>query len=173
MPRIQFALPERFVFATELQIYISHVNQGGHLDNAQLLPKVGACTQCPKRTGANPELWDKAGADVCTDTACFADKKEAHYDALKAEAQAKGRKIITGREARELMPTEGATPKGYILLDKPKKGDTEPMRQVLGQEGAQRLDVVRLEIVRDLAQLLRGRHGGRQRAAKLRGENHR
>jgi ParB/RepB/Spo0J family partition protein len=47
------------------------------LDNAQLLPKVGACTQCPKRTGANPELWDKAGADVCTDTACFADKKEA------------------------------------------------------------------------------------------------
>ena len=104
------------------------------LDNAQLLPKVGACTQCPKRTGANPELWDKAGADVCTDTACFADKKEAHYDALKADAQSKGRKIITGREARELMPTEGATPKGYILLDKPKKGGTEPMREVLGQE---------------------------------------
>lgn len=104
------------------------------LDNAQLLPQVGACTQCPKRTGANPELWDKAGADVCTDTACFADKKEAHYDALKADAQAKGRQIITGREARELMPTEGATPKGYILLDKPKKGGTEPMREVLGQE---------------------------------------
>ena len=40
MPRIQFALPERFVFATELQIYISHVNQGGHLDNAQLLSLV-------------------------------------------------------------------------------------------------------------------------------------
>lgn len=53
---------------------------------------------------------------------------------LKADAQAKGRKIITGREARELMPTEGATPKGYILLDKPKKGSTEPMREVLGQE---------------------------------------
>lgn len=104
------------------------------LDNAQLLPQVGACTQCPKRTGANPELWDKAGADVCTDTACFADKKEAHYDALKVDAQAKGRKIITGREARELMPTEGATPKGYILLDKPKKRGTEPMREVLGQE---------------------------------------
>lgn len=104
------------------------------LDNAQLLPQVGACTKCPKRTGANPELWDKAGADVCTDTACFADKKEAHYEALKADAQAKGRKIITGREARELMPTEGATPKGYILLDKPKKGGTEPMREVLGQE---------------------------------------
>lgn len=37
MPRIQFELPEQFIFSTELQIYISHVNQGGHLDNAQLL----------------------------------------------------------------------------------------------------------------------------------------
>ena len=37
MPRIQFDLPEQFIFSTELQIYISHVNQGGHLDNAQLV----------------------------------------------------------------------------------------------------------------------------------------
>jgi len=40
MARIQFPLPERFVFATQIQIYISHVNQGGHLDNAQLLTLV-------------------------------------------------------------------------------------------------------------------------------------
>ena len=40
MPRIQFQLPERFVFSTDIQIYISHVNQGGHLDNAQLLTLV-------------------------------------------------------------------------------------------------------------------------------------
>lgn len=40
MPRIQFSLPEHFVFAADIQIYISHVNQGGHLDNAQLLTLV-------------------------------------------------------------------------------------------------------------------------------------
>ena len=40
MPRIQFSLPERFVFSTDIQIYISHVSQGGHLDNAQLLTLV-------------------------------------------------------------------------------------------------------------------------------------
>jgi acyl-CoA thioesterase FadM len=40
MPRLQFDLPDRFVFATDIQIYISHVNQGGHLDNAQLLTLV-------------------------------------------------------------------------------------------------------------------------------------
>ena len=40
MSRIQFALPQAFAFATDIQIYISHVNQGGHLDNAQLLTLV-------------------------------------------------------------------------------------------------------------------------------------
>ncbi len=40
MPRIQFSLPDRFAFATDIPIYISHVNQGGHLDNAQLLTLV-------------------------------------------------------------------------------------------------------------------------------------
>ena len=40
MARIIFEVPERFGFSTELQIYISHVNQGGHLDNAQLLSLV-------------------------------------------------------------------------------------------------------------------------------------
>ena len=40
MARIRFELPEAFVFSTDIQIYISHVNQGGHLDNAQLLTLV-------------------------------------------------------------------------------------------------------------------------------------
>jgi len=40
MPRIVFELPAHFSFETEMQIYISHVNQGGHLDNAQLLTLV-------------------------------------------------------------------------------------------------------------------------------------
>lgn len=40
MARIQFDLPDHFVFSSEIQIYISHVNQGGHLDNAQLLTLV-------------------------------------------------------------------------------------------------------------------------------------
>jgi acyl-CoA thioester hydrolase len=40
MARIRFDLPGHFVFATDMPIYISHVNQGGHLDNAQLLTLV-------------------------------------------------------------------------------------------------------------------------------------
>ncbi len=104
------------------------------LDDAALLPKAGACTQCTKRTGAAPELWDKQGTDVCTDTSCFADKKEAHYTRITLQAKERGRKVITGTEAREIMPTEGASPNGYILLDKPRKGDTEPLRTLLGKD---------------------------------------
>jgi len=40
MPRIQLTPASRYPFSTEIQIYISHVNQGGHLDNAQLLALV-------------------------------------------------------------------------------------------------------------------------------------
>jgi len=40
MPRIQLSPAPHYPFATDIQIYISHVNQGGHLDNAQLLTLV-------------------------------------------------------------------------------------------------------------------------------------
>ena len=40
MARIQFDLPPEFLFSTDVPIYISHVNQGGHLDNALLLTLV-------------------------------------------------------------------------------------------------------------------------------------
>ena len=40
MPRIQLQPALQYPFRTEIQIYISHVNQGGHLDNAQLLTLV-------------------------------------------------------------------------------------------------------------------------------------
>lgn len=37
MPRIKVELPDSFPFSTEITIYQSHINYGGHLDNAQLL----------------------------------------------------------------------------------------------------------------------------------------
>jgi 4-hydroxybenzoyl-CoA thioesterase len=40
MPRIKIDLPESFSFATEIPIYIGHINYGNHLDNAQLISLV-------------------------------------------------------------------------------------------------------------------------------------
>lgn len=40
MPRIKIELPEKFAFATEIPIYIGHINYGNHLDNAALVSLV-------------------------------------------------------------------------------------------------------------------------------------
>jgi 4-hydroxybenzoyl-CoA thioesterase len=40
MARVIIDMPERFTFATELVIYINHINYGKHLDNAALLSLV-------------------------------------------------------------------------------------------------------------------------------------
>ena len=37
MPRIKIDIPESFPFSTEIALYQSHMNYGGHLDNALLL----------------------------------------------------------------------------------------------------------------------------------------
>lgn len=37
MPRIKIDLPEKFVFSTDIPIYIGHINYGHHLDNAQMI----------------------------------------------------------------------------------------------------------------------------------------
>ena len=104
------------------------------LADALLCPKAGACTNCPKRTGATPDLWDKQVPDSCTDTACFAEKKEAQLAHVKAEAVQAGRQIISGKAARDIMPTETGTMRGYIALDKASQGSKAETRQVLGQD---------------------------------------
>lgn len=37
MARVDITLPERFPFRTEVELYLLHMNYGGHLDNALLL----------------------------------------------------------------------------------------------------------------------------------------
>lgn len=45
MARLQIDLPESFGFRTALPIYLSHINYGGHLDNALLLTLVSEARQ--------------------------------------------------------------------------------------------------------------------------------
>lgn len=45
MPRIRIDLPEHFLFSTDVQIYLSHINESAHLDNAQLLTLVSEARQ--------------------------------------------------------------------------------------------------------------------------------
>lgn len=107
------------------------------IKDATLVPAAGDCKACPKRTGANPDLFaDAKGADMCTDPKCYHGKEAAHQARQLAEAQARGQTIITGKEARELMPHSWSTRvEGYLRLDDARDSPTDkPLRTVLAKQ---------------------------------------
>lgn len=90
------------------------------LADAALLPAAGACTACPKRSGANPDLFDDiAEEDTCADRACFAAKWQAHTERARTAAVMRGWLVIEGPEARRLLPRPDATVEGHLRLDRP------------------------------------------------------
>ncbi|WP_313084243.1 thioesterase family protein [Pulveribacter sp.] len=85
MARIVFELPAHFGFATELQVYISHVNQGGHLDNAQLLSLVSEARVRFFQSLGYPEA-DVAGLSTVVGDIVAQYKSEAfHGETLRVE----------------------------------------------------------------------------------------
>lgn len=45
MARIQIEQPEKHVFSTEIEVYLTHINHAGHVDNALLLTMVSEARQ--------------------------------------------------------------------------------------------------------------------------------
>ncbi|MFI8616516.1 ParB/RepB/Spo0J family partition protein [Acidovorax sp. NPDC077693] len=92
----------------------------------RLHPEAGACGTCPKRTGANPDLFGSDGPDLCTDQACYRKKEALHDEAAVAKARKTGHKVITADEARGLIvPTsyeDRPNFKGFTLLDESAYG---------------------------------------------------
>jgi ParB/RepB/Spo0J family partition protein len=87
--------------------------------DATLLADCGACTNCPKRTGASADLFnDGDQEDSCTDPDCFAAKREAHIELVKERARKEGLTVIEGDEARAAVPTPYALWRvGYERLE--------------------------------------------------------
>lgn len=106
------------------------------ITDASLVPKAGSCKECPKRTGANPDLFqDVDSADVCTDPKCYHSKEEAHSLTIKKAALESGAHIIEGREAKALMPNSWSSEvKGYLRLDDKNDSPTDkPLRKLIGK----------------------------------------
>ncbi|MFA5824778.1 MAG: ParB/RepB/Spo0J family partition protein [Gallionellaceae bacterium] len=102
------------------------------IKDAALVPKSGSCTDCTKRTGNQPELFDDVdGKNVCTDPVCHAMKKTAHVLALQKAAEEKGNKLLLGKDAKKLIPNWMKTPEehlqdhGLIPLDAKVPGDEQ------------------------------------------------
>lgn len=105
--------------------------------DASLVPAAGSCAECPKRTGANPDLFkDVDSADVCTDPQCYRAKEDAHTALMVAEAQAKGQTVIAGQDAAELAyDAYNHKLKGYKRLDSVGDSPTDqPLRKIIGKQ---------------------------------------
>jgi ParB/RepB/Spo0J family partition protein len=98
------------------------------LDDASLCKGSGkdaiiypACTDCHYRSGNDSELLNDldGNADVCTNRACFDGKIAAHWKRERDKATAAGQTILTGDDAKAIVPGqyEGAVKGGYVNVD--------------------------------------------------------
>lgn len=87
--------------------------------DAQLVAGAPACATCPKRTGNQVELFgDLVGEteDLCTDLKCFDAKKEQTWKNREAEAKAKGQKILSAKETKQIFQYGSVTTGEYLDL---------------------------------------------------------
>lgn len=77
------------------------------MKDAVLCPAAGACVACPKRTGAQSNLFggEKISADICTDRTCFDEKKEEHKRREVAKAKEAGADVLTAAESKSALNT--------------------------------------------------------------------
>jgi ParB/RepB/Spo0J family partition protein len=106
------------------------------ITDVTLVPDAGSCKTCPKRTGANPDIFaDVDSADVCTDPPCFHAKEDAFNTQQLAAAHERGQEVITGREAKALIPNHYGGVDGYLRLDDARDSPTsKPLRKLIGKQ---------------------------------------
>lgn len=78
MARLQIELPEAFSFSTEIVLYLSHMNYGGHLDNALLLTVVSEARVRFFKSLGYTEL-DVEGVGIIVADAALQYKSEAFH----------------------------------------------------------------------------------------------
>lgn len=111
------------------------------ITDKRLVASAGSCKDCPKRTGANPDLFvDVSSADICTDPVCFHGKADAHRAALIARAAKNGQTFIEGKEARDLIAhqytsrIDGYCPLSQVRNDVAPEHKGKTMRELLGRD---------------------------------------
>ncbi|RFB73843.1 MULTISPECIES: ParB/RepB/Spo0J family partition protein [unclassified Herbaspirillum] len=106
-----------------------------NIKDEALLPKVGACTTCPKRTGNQPDQFpDVESADVCTDTACFSQKRSAWSTIQVNKAKERGRTVIDDTAAAKKIFPYGTSDSTDETFKKPSETCyRDPKNRTYGQ----------------------------------------
>lgn len=116
---------------------------------ATLSPHAGACTTCPKRTGADPDLFaETQGPDMCCDAPCYHLKAEAASQATIAVYKAQGFKIIDADEAAKLHRYNDHFT-GYSQVSQTREdtssGKPATLLDLLGKKGQAAVGLVAIE----------------------------
>lgn len=111
------------------------------LTDAKLVPDVGACISCPKRSGNDRILFaDIEGEHVCTDPECFNNKREVNYLRQREIAEKSGKEVITGEDAKKMLASGTYSLRQFNLesLDSRCQDDPEKrtFREILGKDAA-------------------------------------
>ena len=74
--------------------------------DATLVPSAGACSACPKRTGASPALFDELNPkkDHCLDENCYTEKGRALVEKRRKELEGVEHLIVKDNYTRESIP---------------------------------------------------------------------
>ena len=118
---------------------------------SKLHPSAGPCTTCPKRTGANPDLFaDNPGPDSCCDAPCYHIKVVKSAELARKKYVDQGIRIIDGDDAQELS-LSNYEPRymGYSSLSQLRKdspsGQPSTLLDLLGTKGQAEVGVVAIE----------------------------
>lgn len=77
--------------------------------DAELVPSAGACTSCPKRTGAQRALFpDAVGDDTCSDPPCFWLKTKVRGTRTVEAHVANGARLVPAKQAKALFREDGS-----------------------------------------------------------------
>ena len=110
----------------------------------------GACAVCPKRTGADPDIFaESQGPDMCCDAPCYHNKAEASRKLAHEKFKAQGIKIIDGDEAEELHMYGETRFEGYSPLSQTREdtadGKPATLLDLLGKKGQAAVGLVAIE----------------------------
>ncbi len=103
-----------------------------------------ACATCPKRTGAQGDLFAGLREDLCLDAKCFAQKNQVVWDLACFAAEKKGYRILTEEQHKKVFPQHHYYGNdlqygcGFVKSDdRPYQDDKKrPWRKLVGKEVA-------------------------------------
>lgn len=129
------------------------------LADAELVPDAGACTTCPKRTGAQAALWGEETQDACLAPDCYNKKLTANSSRIAERLRAEGENVVFASNGYNhgIPHGEPSIQSWQLNGHKHEQGDTvvvdpltgQTFRAALGMEA--RKDALKDELAKKLA----------------------